>query len=259
VSKGFKVGFAVLLVALLAGIVLLVLREREPEPVVQGKRLGHWLKGYQKGMNPQARAKADEIIRQTGTNAIPTLLRMLRRRDPELKSWLIKVMRGQHLVRVNIIPDHDRHYQAALAFAQLGAAGRVAIPALIRIFDEDISPSSRFWSINALGSIGSSASNAVHFLISATTNSTTEVRLTSISALAEIRAEPELTVAALTNVLNDQEFMVRYYAVLALENLGAEAKEAVPALKRLLNDPDRSVRQRAAAALNKIERAAAER
>src|SRR5207249_4288099 len=143
-SKRFKLVFAVVLFALLGAIIWLVVRQHEPDPIVQGKPLSRWLAGYQRGGDMKARAKTDEIMDQAGTNAFPVLLQLLRRRDPALKSWLMRLARQQHLVRVRFIPAQERHYQAGVAFARLGAAGKDAIPALIQIYNEDISASSRF-------------------------------------------------------------------------------------------------------------------
>jgi hypothetical protein len=251
-STRFKLVFAVVLFALVTLIVFLVLRQREPDPIVQGKPLSHWLAAYQSGVDMKTRAKTDEIISETGTNAFPILLRMLRARDPALKRWLMQLARKQNLVRIHFIPAQERHHQAGAAFAQLGAAGRDAIPALIQIYDEDISSSSRFATISALGSIGPSASNAIPFLIRAATNTVMEVRLSTITALESIHVEPDLTVPALINSLSDQQSSVRYYATLVLGRLGPEAKQATPALTKLIQDPDRNVRQGAADALRKI-------
>jgi len=248
-----KVRFSVLFVALAGLMVWLIVLHRESDPIIHGKPLSHWLRAYQNAMNQQARLQADEIIRQTGVRAVPPLLGMLQSRDSQIKRGLIQLTRKQHLLPFHMLTAQERHYQAGIAFAALGPAARPAIPRLIQVYEKDISASSRFWVLNALGSIGPSASNAIPFLIRATTNSTLEVRLSSISALDQIRAETKLTVAALTNACRDQQGMVRYYAVAALGKLGAEARTAATDVARLLKDPDPNVRQAAAIALNSIE------
>ena len=248
------VGLAIFLLATFAAIAVMLLRQPQSEPIIQGKRLSVWLTGYRtQGVNPQAWAKADEILLAVGTNAIPTLLRMLRQQDSPFKQLLIHLSQLQHIVRLRFIRAEDRHYQAAIAFAKLGAAASEAVPALMEIANENISASSDFWSINALASIGPPASNAIPFLIRSVTNRTMELRLSSITALDQIRSQPELTVPALTNALYDQQFMVRYYAAMALGKLGPVAIQATPALTELLHDPDHSVRQGAALALQQIQ------
>src|SRR5215471_6422315 len=134
------VGLALFLLATFAAIALMLLRQPQSEPIIQGKRLSVWLTGYQtQGVNPQAWAKADEILLAVGTNAIPTLLRMLRQQDSPFKLLLMQLAQRQHMVRLRFIRAEDRHYQAAIAFAKLGAAARNAVPALIEISNANIS------------------------------------------------------------------------------------------------------------------------
>src|SRR5215469_11736120 len=89
-AKYFRIACPwVVLLALLGGLAWEVLRTKDPpEPVYQGKRLGEWLAGYN-GPSPET----DEVVRRLGTNAIPTLLRMLRAKDSQLAAGLVKLVR----------------------------------------------------------------------------------------------------------------------------------------------------------------------
>lgn len=255
-SRSLKIGFFLGLFVLLGLIVWLVLRVRGSEPIVQGKPLSHWLAQSQlPNPDPQARAKAIEIIDAVGTNSIPTLLRFLRSHDSNLQRTLIGLLKRQGIVRVRLISDYQRNYQGALGFARLGATAHDAVPELIKIYKEDISPTSRFWVITSLGSIGPPASNAIPLLASGLTNTNTSlgVRLSCVSSLQAIHAAPELTIPALINALGDQQPQVRYYALIALGTFGREAKPAAPALTNLLHDPDLNVKQRAADLLSSIQ------
>src|SRR6266481_6657560 len=71
------------------------------EPVYAGEPLSFWLKGYDpvEGSEP-GRQKADEIMREAGTNAIPTLLRMLRQHDSPWKLKLIALAQKQHIIPI---------------------------------------------------------------------------------------------------------------------------------------------------------------
>jgi HEAT repeat protein len=249
-----KIGFWIGLAALLGLTVWLVLRVRDTEPIVEGKPLAQWLAGYSGG-DANGRAKADEIIDTVGTNAIPTLLRLLRKSDSALKRRLIELSRQQRLASLRLTPAYQRNYQAALGFARLGPAAHGAIPELIKIYNENRSNLSRFWAINSLGSMGSVASNAIPFITTtlANTNTTMDVRLSCISSLQGIRQAPEITIPALTNALSDQQAQVRYCAVLALGRFGLEARPAAAALTNLLRDPDRTVKQGAADLLSRIQ------
>src|SRR5262249_9058316 len=138
----FRVGLALLLVAIFA-LAAVLLRQSQSEPIIHGKRLSTWLRGYRmQEVNPNAWAKADEALLAVGTNAVPTLLRMLRRQDSPFKQVLMQLAQRQHIVRLRFIRAEDRHYQAAMAFAKLGPAARGAVPPLIKTTTSLISPSS---------------------------------------------------------------------------------------------------------------------
>ena len=66
----------------------------EREPVYRGKPLSVWLQRYIQGgsyIGFWPEPEADEAIRQIGTNAIPTLLLMLREHDSKLKLALLRL------------------------------------------------------------------------------------------------------------------------------------------------------------------------
>ena len=249
----WKIGLALLVLALLAGGAWLLMRAPDTGPLVEGKPLSHWLRLYQKG-DPATHAKADGIVRAASTNAIPVLLRMLRERDSTARLKLVELARLQHLVRVRPLMAADRNQEGAIGFAILGADARDAVPALIDIYNAQISPISGFWTATSMASIGPSASNAVPALARGLNNTNMDLRLGTITALAQINSQPELSVPALVQALEDQNYMVRYYAVLALGRFGAQAAKAVPALEALKKDPDRTVKQAAIDALEKIRK-----
>src|SRR5271165_6385675 len=73
-----------ILVLLALGCFSTFIVSRPTEPAYQGKALRYWLKGYRvaaEEWNESTPQKADEAVRHLGTNAIPTLLTMLRARD----------------------------------------------------------------------------------------------------------------------------------------------------------------------------------
>jgi HEAT repeat protein len=246
-----KIGLALVAVALVAGGASLLLGRHEAGPIVEGKPLSAWLRNYQRA-DPQTRARIDQILRATGTNMIPTLLRMLRERDSAPKLKLVQLIQTQHLIRFRPNFAADRNQEASYAFAILGPAGRDAVPALVQIYNDNVSSISRFWTAISLANIGPAASNAVPVLIAGVTNSIMDVRLGSITALDNIHSQPQLTVPALATALHDQQATVRYYAVLAVARFGPQATSAIPALEGLVKDPDRSVRQGAIDALARI-------
>src|SRR6267154_2039638 len=122
----------VVLLVLAAVLLAIVYFLPSREPVYAGEPLSFWLKGYDpvEGSEP-GRQKADEIMREAGTNAIPTLLRMLRERDSPWKLKLIALAQKQHVITIRHVEDYRRYDRVAEAFAALGSEGKVAMPELM--------------------------------------------------------------------------------------------------------------------------------
>jgi HEAT repeat protein len=230
----------VVLLLILAGVsVWQGLRRREP--VYQGKRLSSWLEAYRlhgvAGVETwQVRAeqqKADEAVRQVGTNALPTLLRMLRAKDSALKVKLIGLAQRQHFVRIKYTPAEELNYRACWSFGVLRAKARSALPALIEIANENICPSR--YVVTVLDSVGPSAEEAVPLMLRWATNADPWVRCQAVFALGSLHAEPDRVVPVLTNALHDPSSDVQNAAVRQLGMLGRDARLAVPALVEFLN------------------------
>ena len=193
---------ALLLVGTLLGSGLL----RHPlieEPTFQGRSLSGWLEeGFpypnQEGCDD---AETDNAVLQIGTNALPTLLRLLQARDSDTKLRVVGLLQKQTFVKVRHTPDYILNGRAACAFRLLGPKARSAVPALVEICDRNISFYSQFYTFKALGYIGPAARDAIPALVKWATNSGCLVRLDAIEALADIHAEPQRIVSALTNVL----------------------------------------------------------
>jgi hypothetical protein len=204
-QKRGKIALAVLLVAL-AGVSAwqgLCLRE----PVYHGKRLSSWLRAYRlhglAGVETwQVRAEqqmADDAVRQAGTNALPTLLRMLRAKDSAWKVKLMVLAQRQHFIRIRYTPAEELNYQASCAFGVLRAKGQNAVPALMEIVDQNISHDSQWYAITALAFIGPPAKEVVPSMSGWATNADNRVRLYALNALGKIRLEPDRVVPLLTN------------------------------------------------------------
>jgi hypothetical protein len=88
---------AALLVAVLGGLAWLVLRPGEGELVYQGKPLSFWIERYASDRSKVERQEAEIAVRHIGTNAIPTLLRMLQARDSALKLKLVALAKKHNL------------------------------------------------------------------------------------------------------------------------------------------------------------------
>jgi hypothetical protein len=260
--KRVYVALAVVLVALISVVDWQLLRSQEREPVYQGKRLSVWLHDY------SDTGEVTNAVRQTGTNAIPTLLKMLRKKDSSVVCML-RDQWGRHISEIRYLPVWFRYpdwftHQAVnsnaetvLGFHILGADARQAVPTLVRIYEQNISLASRLCASDALFSIGPAAGAAVPSLLRGASDSNEQVRVRAVAALWQIHPQPSLVVPAFAKSLDDTKSAVREMAATALGDFGADAQQAVPALVLFLSDSDAGVRECVTNALLKIDPEAA--
>jgi hypothetical protein len=226
-----RILWGLVLVAILGALAWVVLFPPEsPVPRYKGRPFTDWLGRFQPGYpfsypNIMDDHIAEEAVRSVGTNAIPTLLRMLRAHDPVWKRRFMDVMWKLHLGRnLKHIPAEWQNYQGGLAFRWLGTEASNAVPALVQIYGRSLSGDSRHYTIVAL--------EAIH-------------------------SRPELSVPVLIEGLNDPDQGFRFVAASGLSVFGTNAGAAVPALLKAMNDSSPSVRFSASRALKQIDPLAA--
>ncbi|HOY60753.1 MAG TPA: HEAT repeat domain-containing protein, partial [Verrucomicrobiota bacterium] len=233
------------------------------EPVFEGRPLTSWLDHHvaSSAASPPYGSpgwkKADEVIRHIGTNGIPTLLEMIRAKD-----WPPFVLKFMDTARRFGFPVRTyrhaitRHEEAEYAFEMLGTNAVTAVPDLIRIYEQDISPSSQRCAALSLGHIGRGAQAALPVLFRNFTHTNGDVRFYAVSAVMHIGGEPGVVVPALTGALKDQSVNVRWSALVGLSMFAGRARPAVPEILKMLNDPgmvgDSSITQQVATALWRI-------
>jgi hypothetical protein len=229
------------LVALVGALIWAV--ARSSEPTYEGKPLSRWLEGHvpTTDANPRYGSpgwhKADEALRGIGTHGIPTLLRMIRAKDSPLKLKLVKLASKQRFIPIRHRYAFRLNEEAEYAFQLLGTNAAGAVPSLIKVYQANVSDSSRRCAAEALGHIGPAAAAAVPILLTNFTHADPQVRFEAVSAMLHIRAEPELVVPALIGRLNDPKVEVRWNAVVALSLFGRSALAAVPPMLGMLVDP----------------------
>lgn len=268
----------IVLSALLLAVVGLAtwegLSKRDREPVYQGRGLRVWLKEYRSGLNtgiPESVKKgreAEAAIRVIGTNAIPTLLRMLRERNSATKGGLVALWE-RHVIFTHWLPRWVRspawyrkaarfqNEDAAYGFGVLGTNAQQAVPALIGIYEGAFSQDSRFAASRALAAVGPAAGGVISTFLRGATNRDAAMRQWAVMGLDELNAEPHLVVPALAKSLSDTNWFVRTVAAEALGRFGKEALQAVPALVQSLKDTNKFVRGSATYALTRIDPVAA--
>ena len=85
------------------------------------------------------RKQAEEALSAIGTNAIPTLLGMIRAKDPPaIVLKLMETLRRRGWVRIDYRYAMSRHEEAEYAFRVLGTNAAGAVPELIRIYEESL-------------------------------------------------------------------------------------------------------------------------
>jgi len=273
--KQVRITLAVLLIGVAWVIAWQLLRDREPEPVYQGKGLRVWLREYevnrftedQKELKVQNTAAG--AIRKIGTNSIPTLLKMLAKKDSFIVSKFVDLWTA-HICRIGYLPAWVRdpgwyqnraahHLDAALmGFEILGPVAQQAAPVLIKLYEQNISPQSQYATSHALIAIGPAAQTiAVPPFLRAAASSNGTVRRVAVLALSDVRAEPQLVVPVLVKALSDTNYFTRCAAANGLGEFGINAQQAVPSLVTLLRDPNPNVRRIAVYALKKIDPEAA--
>jgi hypothetical protein len=242
---------AILLVAVVGGVAWRMSRQREP--VYKGKPLSYWLSESDPHESFEPfESESNKALREIGTNAIPTLLRMLRASDSSFKLKVIGLIDKQRFVPVNFTKASTLNWRADNGFSVLGERASNAVPALIQIHEHKYSISSQNAVADALGAIGPPAASAVPVLLREATKPTGVTRIYALRALGRIHAQSELVVPGLVKCLGDRDPDVKGLAASGLGQLGPEGKTAVPALVALLNDASLSVRFAAVRALGRI-------
>ena len=97
------VGVVLALRVIAGGLSWVINRSREP--MYEGKPLSYWLECYAPLNRTETSVQeADHAVQAIGTNAIPTLLRMLQKTDSPLKVRLVALLRKQHFVKIQFHP-----------------------------------------------------------------------------------------------------------------------------------------------------------
>lgn len=101
-----------LAVLLVGGLALLFIGPKEP--TYKGKTLTEWIFYWP----PQALEKREAIL-AIGTNALPTLLKLVSARDGAIKGKLAKFLNQQNLVNIHIHTAYEKHAAAFYAYQTL--------------------------------------------------------------------------------------------------------------------------------------------
>jgi HEAT repeat protein len=193
---------------------------------------------------------ADQALHSLGSNALPTLLSMIRANDSALTAKFLIFAQRQHLITFTHVFAGQKNWSAASAFSELGPEAEDAIPALIQIYNQKISWSSQAAAAFALGTIGPPAKKAVPDLLKGLRSAVGPARTQTILALGNICADTDTALPTLVALLRDPDSSVQYAATAALGM--CRARKAIPTLLPLLDDPNYNVQNGARVALRQI-------
>jgi HEAT repeat protein len=253
-EKKRAIWLGVMLLVIAGGLSWEIWRTREP--MYEGKPLSYWLDCYAPLNRTETSVQqADHALQAIGTNAIPTLLRMLQRKESPLKLRIVALLEKQYIFKIKSPSAFEQIVEAGSGLQALGANAKPAIPGLIQIFQGQASDESRIAAATTLGTIGRPARDAVPILVSSLTNQNDTTRSSVIGALGRIHSYPELSVPALTQclIVNDPFYWNKTWAAESLGQFGAEARPAISALVDLSKHSDPLVRESFLQALQKID------
>jgi hypothetical protein len=116
-----------------------------PEPIFEGRRLMIWLdhhvasSGARPPYNSPGWKKADEALRTIGTNAIPTLLKMIRAKDPPpLVLKLLETARRLVPALMSALkdPNVNVRWNALVGLSIFGGRARPAVPEILKMIND---------------------------------------------------------------------------------------------------------------------------
>lgn len=233
---------AVVVLALMVCLLWIGMWQRvQPEPVYQGKPLSYWLEAFDPMYarhNPGEPApptwtETHSALHQMGSNALPELMRIMRRRDSRIKESIIVHLERYGWFR-KIYRRGTQKIHAVQAFGAVGDGASNAVPGLIDLFEHDHSAFIQQAVPAVIGDIGPPAIQALPAMMGALAHTNAQVRCNAIYALRQIHARPEVVVPELIKALKDPDTGVRLQAMAGLESFGRDASNAVPALIEMI-------------------------
>jgi HEAT repeat protein len=249
--KGRLLAFLLLLAAL-AGLIWLTFRGPS-EPMYEGKPLSFWLEGYISNVRTEtSQQQADHAMAAIGTNAIPTLLKMIRAEDSWKKRELMEWERVQSIFHFHFHADREEHFMAFYGFKALGPIGKSAVPELSKLLGDnrwDV----RAYAAASLGEIGPASKPAIPQLLQLLNERFSPERYDAAISLGKIHAQPDIVVPALIMGLSGEGYEIRMESIRAISEFGSDAKSAIPNLVPFLNDTDSSRRSAATNAIKLID------
>jgi HEAT repeat protein len=245
---------AVAFFLLAVGIFVIVFNANRPRPksgiVVRERPLEDWIEAALR-----SDYRAEEAIKEAGTNATPLLLEPLARPTTTanslwVKTWPILPAFLQSRFEKPVLARDARMNTVAL-LRDLPEQSKTILPQLMnRLDDEDAQV--RLHTAITMGNIGAEAKAAIPTLLEFTRSTSHVMRVYSARALWKVSGEVEPALTVLEAGLQEKSAKFRWAAPVFLGEMGADAARAMPLLQEGANDPDKEVASLCIQALGKI-------
>jgi HEAT repeat protein len=214
------------------------------------------VQALQKGDSPARRRAANMLglMGPAAEQAVPALITSLQDEDEAVRlnaSYALGTIGAAAVPALLATLRAGTEIGRRHASCALSIVGKAAVPALLHAA-EDADWRVRAAAVDALGEIGSAASEVLPTLMRTLSDEADWVRRHAADAVGTIGTPAQKAVPALIPLLKDAQPYVRINAATALIKIGPAAEEAVPALVEALADPDRYVRGFAVLALRRI-------
>ena len=251
---------------------------RQVGPVYLGKALSQWLEevpdGWDSPVEGRQKPAVAKAVRAMGTNALPTLIKMMEARDwppkPRLL-WLASNLLHLDLMR-HTNPAERQNVRALFGFCALGTNANPAVPALTNLLlrrgDDCTAVALAYMSPEGVLAVSQVLTNQDIIR----TNNAPRARFTAFQVLRRLtwvaqQADPpfersrlellaRLAAPSLLQCMNDPYPRIRVAAAMRAVDLGLDRDKAVTVLTACLTNPDPWVSSYAAASLSALGPAA---
>lgn len=234
--------------------------EDGPEPSYNGQSLRYWLDDYgaasyllsSQHLLPLTEEQTNAVLHM-GTNAIPWLVKRSARPDQFSDRGTIEAFRILGPLARSAIPDlfrlvtnqpecfssgSDVLISGDVPMLALGGIGKDAVPALVEILTNSISPGRRFGALEAIASIGTNALPALPVLMRFVNDTNDMVAWESVDTIGAVGVRQPAGIQALEQIMQVGNVPHRQLRSEALSAFRYYGEDCAPAVIPALDDRD---------------------
>lgn len=206
--------------------------------------------------NASVRAAAKTVIRQSGTNAIPLFLEMVK--DDQQGPVAVEGFEVLGSIGHPAIPALEEmltnSHPSPLVAASLASVGSLGIDVLLRHIRAG-NPRLRAVAALGLGGLGDQNAGVIMALIGCLKDPAPVVRTSAANSLGSLGFSAEIVVPALAaTAIYDTNLNTRFAALQAIGAYGSAAQPSIPQISKLAEDPEYLIREATRTAISRISR-----